>query len=325
MRRSTFLMFVFWSLACGSNPTTTNNGSLQSTKELFAYAPKDTELAIAIRDLDLVHRNGVALLRFLTSIPSIGQQVEELEDWGDKKLNKSPLEDTFLSSLQLAPEKGGAVFFSIRDGQPRRLAVIAVRQLEQFKANFLSNGRRLFGEDLRIEKREALKDGEVVLYDIKPGISNKMPPLIFAFRDGYILLSDQEPAVREASLAQGNVIWGQLEERSGDLLKESHDILLYFNLDGARGQQLRSTLLPVKGITESWRSITGIGRLENNILSLSWFLSAPDAKNIRPFFERNGGWKRDCLYSKDHAERRSPLAKILRAAHHLIVFGAAPQ
>jgi hypothetical protein len=289
MRRFTFLFVVLLSLACGQSEAIKTDGPVQSTKELFAYAPKDTELAIAIRDLDLVHRNGAALLQFLTSIPSIRQQVEDWEEWGEEKLNKSPLDPTFLSSLQLAPEKGAALFFSVRDGQPRRLAVIAVRQLEQFKAAFLSNGRRLFGEDLRIEKRELGKDGDIVLYDIKPGVGSKLPALIFAFRDGYILVSDQEPAVREAALSQGNIIWGQVEERGGDLPKESHDALLYFNLDGARGQQFRSNLLPVKGITESWRSIIATGRFENNILLFDSFLSAPEAKNLRPYFERNGG------------------------------------
>ena len=116
MHRFIFLMFVLCALACGSSQTTTTAGPLQSTKELFAYAPKDTELGIAIRDLDLVHRNGAALLRFLTSIPSIRQQVEEWEEWGEEKLSKSPLDDTFLSSLQLASEKGGAVFFSSPGG-----------------------------------------------------------------------------------------------------------------------------------------------------------------------------------------------------------------
>jgi hypothetical protein len=288
MFRSLLILCCFGLLSCGATSSSDEAGPLQSTKDLFAFAPKDTELGIAIRDLDLVQRNGAALLQFLSGVPSIRQRVEDWEAWGDEKMGKSPLDNTFLSSLALAPEKGGAVFFSVRDGQPRRLTVIAIRELKQFVSVFLLKGRRLYGEELQINKRPG-KDGEPELYDVKPGAGSKLPSMVFAHRDGYVLLSEQEAAVREAYASQGNIIWGQVEDRSGGLSKESHDALIYFSLDGASGQQVRANIFPVKGVTDSWRSVVATGRLVDSVLLFQLFVSAPDAKGQKQYFERNGG------------------------------------
>lgn len=280
---------LLWGVACSSpeGQKAEANEKLQTAEALFAFAPKETEVAIAIRNVDLFAQHLAGVFELLSRVPSIEELRSEIEHFGEDKLQKSPFDKTFLSGLYLAPENGAALFVVDKGGRPALLGVVAIRETQPFLAAVKEHSKALFGEEMSVEKRGGDNPD---LYDVSiPG--TKIPNLVAAFKNGFLLLSEHEDLVKTALAQSDNPVWEVLKKRS-PYTQKSHDALFYLNFDGKGGEEIRREYgsLPLGGeFIKSWESLTISLRIKGEVIRAEAFLSTPMGKDLRPYFERNGG------------------------------------